>query len=451
MAQPDAPFLAEFAHSYGYISAAVCESKLSEVRTGLQQHHQQQLNDELALASLQHQHQLAAAQQQHQQQMTAAQQQHQQQLAAVHEQLEAKIQELAVSNQALTAVRAALGQVAPMPAAVQHSACGVRLEPAADVTVDEDLAANEPDAGAAEDADDADNDALVAHVAPAAVQPLAKRARLSAAERDLELRDAHKAYTVDDHDGWGVISRRYPPAQAAAFWRMYQLMMKYSDDDGACDIFNALSEADKAAVAVMRTTEKNCLLMHACPFGCVQVIILLVSKGATKDLTKDVANPDVKCYDRVIKHFASERPTDLNSKEIEGLAMLILLNIHLACAWKGVNSTKTRPKWERATSISNVLQRLLIPLKLDSTATAALIEHLIDVLDTTSNQGKKQVIDVSVCQFDSVKPLMPTNTPDWLVALVATIFSMQYEQGGAAIAQEMRQTINNHFNFDIPA
>jgi hypothetical protein len=40
----------------------------------------------------------------------------------VNEQLEARTQELAASNQALANVRAALGQVAPVPAAVQQPA-----------------------------------------------------------------------------------------------------------------------------------------------------------------------------------------------------------------------------------------------------------------------------------------------------------------------------------------
>jgi hypothetical protein len=84
-------------------------------------------------------------------------------------------------------------------------------------------------------------------------------------------------------------------------------------------------------------------------------------------------------------------------------------------------------------------------------ATTALIKRLIHVLDTSGAEKADKVLDVSACQFASVKQLMPNNTPDWLVALVATIFSSQYEQGGAAIAQQMRPIIINHFNFDIPA
>jgi hypothetical protein len=96
-----------------------------------------------------------------------------------------------------------------------------------------------------------------------------------------------------------------------------------------------------------------------------------------------------------------------------------------------------------------VLDALLSTLDVDDTA--ALVEHLITSLDIKGREKDGKVVDVSVCQFDSVKQVMPNNAPDWLVALIATIFSMQYEQGGAAIAQEMRQTIIDHFQFDIPA
>jgi hypothetical protein len=189
MAQPDAAWLAECAHSYGHVPAALFATRLGEVSAGLQQEHQQQLNAGLAAGALQHQQQLAAAQQQHQAQ-----------LAAVHQQLAARTQELAASNQALAAVRVAVEQV-ELPAAGQQAARGVSPEPAANVdeAVHEELEANEPEAH--------EPAAAAAHVAADAEEPPAKRARADSSEAD-ELRDAENAYSKDT---WGVISRDCPP------------------------------------------------------------------------------------------------------------------------------------------------------------------------------------------------------------------------------------------------
>ena len=148
-------------------------------------------------------------------------------------------------------------------------------------------------------------------------------------------------------------------AQAAAYWRMYN-RMNGADDAGACAIFNALSEADKIAVARLRSTEGNCLLSHAQPFGCVEVMKLVASKGATKELV----HPDVDCYTFLIDYFVSESPNNRTSKATEALALLVVLGMPIASAWTDW-STKKNPKrnWQKSDSeLTRVLDELLSAL-----------------------------------------------------------------------------------------
>jgi hypothetical protein len=432
MAQPDAAdaaWLAECVRDYGRVPAALFEARLSAVRAELLQQHEQQLAE--------------------------AHQQHQAQLAAVHQQLEARNQELASSNQALATVRAALAQVS----APEHMPA---QNPAAD---------QQP-----------------VHVAPDIVQPPAQRARLGPSDEH-DLRDAESAYTVD-HDGYGLVSRDCPTvsarncimclvmnagvlkatlsertvvntlwlllsllrlhaqAHAAAYWRMHQSMVHSSvgnNDQGACVVFNALSEADKVSVAVLQTINKrNSLLTDAFYIGCLQCAKLLVSKGATKELVR-------KPIDSIGDWLMHYTHGSTSAQATEGLALLVLLGFPVKCAWTNIGTTTQSYNWKKSDStLRGVLHDVLSALRL-SVNKEALAGHLITSLDATDREQNGKVVDVSVCQFDAVKQLMPDNTPDWLVALVATIFSTQYEQGGPAIAQQMRPIIIDHFNFDIPA
>jgi hypothetical protein len=223
--------------------------------------------------------------------------------------------------------------------------------------------------------------------------------------------------------------------------------MSKHDDESACKVFNALSEADKVAVAVRQSTTKNNLLIHAFYEGSLETAKLLVSKGATKELVSD----SVDCISDWLDHFdylADDGETDYIHKHTEGLALLVMLGMPIASAWTCSKSNK----WKKSNSLLRpVLDALLSTLNVDNGDTSALVEHLITSLDINGREKNGKVVDVSVCEFDSVRQLMPNNTPDWLVALVATIFSTQYEHGGAASAQEMRPAIIDHFNFDIPA
>jgi hypothetical protein len=214
------------------------------------------------------------------------------------------------------------------------------------------------------------------------------------------------------------------------------------------DILNALGAADAAAVARLQTTKRNCLLAHECFFGCVDTLKLLVNKGATKD----IVHPGVDCYSYLLDHFDAESTDAHKMKATEGLALLVMLGMPIASGWTRLGARSLRrPNWVQLESeLRRVLDTLLSTLEKNDD-TSALTEHLITSLDIKGREKDGQVLDVSVCQFDSVAELMPDNTPEWLLALVATIFSKQYEQGGAAIAQEMRPIITNHFNFDIPA
>eukprot|EP00953_Heterococcus_sp_UTEX-ZZ885_P024864 13558-Heterococcus_DN1.PRE.2 len=389
MAQPDAAWLADFAREHGRAPAALFEARMGAVRAENLQQHQQQLE----AATAQHQEQVAANQQQ------------QQELVAVQAELDSRIQELDVCKKALADVRTVLDAMQP-PAAVQQPVLN---------DVNDELEANEL-AAACDDNDD--EPAQEAHVAPEAAQPAAKRARVDKAT----------------------------PEQLKAYNEMFAYMSKH-DDESACEVFNDLSETDKVAVAVRQSTTKNNLLIHAFYEGSLETAKLLVSKGATKELVAD----SVDCISDWLDHFnylADDGETDYIHKQTKGLALLVMLGMPIASAWTCLKSNK----WKKSSSLLRpVLGALLSTLNVDYGNTSALVEHLITSLDIKGREKDGEAVDASVCQFDSVERLMPNNAPDWLVTLVATIFSMQYEQGGAAIAQEMRPIIIDHFNFDIPA
>jgi hypothetical protein len=223
------------------------------------------------------------------------------------------------------------------------------------------------------------------------------------------------------------------------------------DDDGVLKVFNTLSATDAAAVARLNRSSKvfyskrdaNNLLGETAFYGSLESMKLVISKGATKETVHH--NHD--CFGYWLLHSEISH-TDI----LEGLALLIVIGMPIASGWINFGAQRAK-KWMQSddSEIRPVLDALLSTLNFENDDTAALVEQLITSLDIKGREKDGQVVDASVCQFDSVERLMPNNAPDWLVALVATMFSMQYEQGGAAIAQEMRPIIIDHFNFDIPA
>eukprot|EP00953_Heterococcus_sp_UTEX-ZZ885_P003800 2562-Heterococcus_DN1.PRE.1 len=348
MAQLDAAWLAEFAREHGRAPAALFEARLSAVRAELLQQHQQQLE----AATAQHQVQVAQNQQQ------------QQELVAVQQMLEAKNQELAASNQALRAVRAALRAVAPIAAAVQQPARGASPEPAANEPANDELV-DEPVGELAAAAAGGGT-----HVAPDVEHLPAKRARVSHETDDSEQRDARKAYAVTLHSLRGcAVSKDVPQAQAAAYWRIFQRLC-HADDEGACGIFNTLSEADSRAVASLRTTEEDCLLAFATHCSCLNTMKLLISKGATKSMY----NKHDACYG-----YAFCKSTD-TTQTVEALALLVMSGVSVPAAWTEIR-TRTRCHWKQSLILASVLRRLLSTLNLDDKAKAALADKLIDVLD----------------------------------------------------------------------